>query len=107
MEKTSVANALNGAVHRTIPKRFTDVSVTSSNGTQSLATFAGQWIYMRAITADVTIRLGTGNTIANTGEGYVLGVNDTAIHEFFVDSGGELVLNHRAGSACTLRILHD
>jgi hypothetical protein len=99
--------ALVGAIHRTIPKKFTDVAVTAANGTQSLSGFSGQWIWLRAIGADVTIRLGTGNTIAAAGEGYVLGTADPAAQEFFVDPSDDVTLNHRASSAATLRILHD
>ena len=98
--------AESGALHRTIPKSHTDVSVGTSNGTYNLLPFANRWVYIRAITADVTIKLGSGNAIANTGEGFVLVAGDPA-QEFYVDGGDDLVLNHRAASTATLRILSD
>lgn len=106
MPKNNRELAELGAVHRTIPRRFTDVAVTAANGTHDLKPFGGQWVYLRALTADVTIRLGAGNTIANAGEGFVLGTTDT-LQEFFVDGSDDLVLNHRSSGAATLRILHD
>lgn len=107
MPKSQADLASLGAIHRTIPKRFTDVAVTASSGTQNLSAFAGQWIWLRAITGDVTIRLGTGNTIVNLGEGFVIGTADPGPQEFFVDPSDDLVLNHRASGAATLRIFHD
>ena len=96
-----------GAVHRTIPKNFTDVPVPASSGTRDMKPFSGQWIWLRAAGADVTIRLGAGNTIANLGEGFVIGTADPGPQEFYVDPSDDLVLNHRASGAATLRILHD
>lgn len=94
-----------GAVHRTIPKRFVDVAVTASNGARSLADFAGQWIWLKAIGNDVTIRLGN-DAIATAGEGLVLGTSDS-YQEFYVDPNDDLALAHRATAAATLRILYD
>lgn len=104
MAKNKPETAYQGALHRTIPKKHTDVAVTTSNGTQSLSVFLGQWIWLRAISADVTLRL--GSSIANVGEGYVLGTADGQ-QEFYVDPDDDATLNHRAGGNATLRILHD
>lgn len=107
MAKNQADLARLGAVHRTIPKNFTDVPVNASTGTRDLAPFSGKWIWLRAIGTDVTIRLGAGNTIANLGEGFVIGTADPAPQEFFVDPSDDLTLNHRASGAATLRILYD
>lgn len=105
MAKTRSDVAYAGAIHRTIPKKHTDISVTAANGTLDLRPFAGMWIWLRASGADVTLRL--GSSIANTGEGFVVGVDDAAPQEFYIDPDDDLVLNHRASGAATLRILHD
>ena len=104
MAKNNREAAESGAVHRTIPKRVTDVAVTASSGTQDLKQFSGQWIYLRALGADITLRLGTA--VANTGEGFVIGTTD-GLQEFFVDPGDDMMLHHRATGAATLRILSD
>lgn len=104
MPKNNREAAESGAVHRTIPKLVTDVAVTASSGVQDLKAFAGQWIYLRAIGGDITLRLGTA--IANAGEGLVIATTD-GLQEFFVDPGDTLALHHRAAGAATLRILSD
>lgn len=99
--------AYQGAIHRTIPRKFTDVAVGASNGVSNLGNFSGQWIYLRALTSNVSLRLGTGNTMANVNEGYPILTTDPRPEEFFIDPGDDLVLNHIAAVAATLRIFHD
>ena len=91
-----------GAVHRTIPTTFTDVAVTTAHGTTSLAAFAGQWIYLRAV-GDLEVLRRSASFAA--GEGYPI-LAAGPIEEFYVDPNGVMTLGHRAGSATTLRIFH-
>lgn len=107
MAKQNPELARTTGEHRTIPKKFTDVSVTAASGTLDLKPFAGQYVWLKALTLDVTIKLGAGNTIANAGEGLVLSASDTSYGEFFIDPTDDMTLNHRAAGAATLRILSD
>lgn len=107
MAKNHRELAENAALHRTIPKKHADIPVTAANGQASLGAFTGQYIYLRAITLDVTIKLGSGNTIAAAGEGALIRVDATMDQEYFVDPSDDLVLNHRSTGAATLRVLHD
>lgn len=99
-------NARMAALYRTIPKNFDDIPVGTTNGTADLTKYRGQYIYLKALTADVFVLLGT--SIASAGAGFPIGVNDGAPQEFLVESTDPTVtLNHRAASACTLRIFYD
>lgn len=106
MAKAQPEVARTAGEHRTIPKKHTDVAVTTASGTTSLAAFAGQYVWLKAITSDVTIKLGPGNTIAAAGEGLVIATTD-AYWEFFVDPSDDFTLNHRSTATATLRILSD
>lgn len=100
-----VYGASKGAVFKTIPKNRTTVSVTTSKAEASLASYVGKWIWLRAITGDITLLLGT-QAAMTAGQGYVL--KTTADHvDFFVDPADTTVLSHIAGAAVTLEILHD
>ena len=105
--KARTEAAYQGALHRTIPKKFADVAVTTANGVIDLTPYGGKWVYLRALTANVSIRLGTGNTLTLSTDGYPILVTDSRPEEFFIDPGDDLVLNTIGASAGTLRIFYD
>lgn len=91
-----------GAVHKTIPTTRATASVSTSSATLDLTPYAGKWIWLRAITADVTILL--AGSVSAAGSGYVL--TTAAGHvDFYVDPDDSLTMAHIAGSAATLEIL--
>lgn len=99
--------AYQGALHRTIPKKFVDVTIGATNGTYDLSALGGKWVYLRALTANVSIKLGASGSMANVNEGYPVLTTDPRPEEFFIDPGDEVTLNHIALSAATLRIFSD
>ncbi|HEX5658089.1 MAG TPA: hypothetical protein VFX59_12880, partial [Polyangiales bacterium] len=63
--------ARSAAVHRTIPRDFVDISVGTSNGVTDLGVYAGQYIFLKALTVDVNVLL--GKAIATQGAGFPIG----------------------------------
>lgn len=96
--------AKKSAILRTIPKNCTEVAVTTSSATASLAAYSGQTIWLRAVTAEITVLL-AASVVA--GKGY--GVSTSAYTEFYVDPYETVTtLAHRVASGtATLQILHD
>jgi hypothetical protein len=99
-------NARIAALYRTIPKNFDDIDVGTSNGTLDLTKYRGQFIFLKALTVDVFVLL--GKSIDTPGAGFPISTLDPAPQEFLVESTDPTVtLNHRAASACKLRIFYD
>lgn len=94
-------------VHRTIPRQIAEVAVTAAYANASLAAYAGQFIWLRAVGADITVRLGTVPGIV-AGKGLVLTSAEIKYEEVFVDpSDVDMVLSHISSGAATLQILYD
>lgn len=95
--------AAQGAVFKEIPEVRATVSVTTSSAVESLAPYVGKWVWLRAITADITLMRAASVT---AGSGYVL--QTTAGHvDFYIDPDGVLTLAHRCASGtATLEILY-
>ncbi|MDQ3268252.1 MAG: hypothetical protein M3P47_05970 [Pseudomonadota bacterium] len=63
----------------------------------------GTYIYLRALTADITIALGSRTVVASQG----MIISTATYTEFYVDPNeGTTALSHIAGSAATLQILY-
>lgn len=79
------------------------VAVSTTSATASLVAYAGKWVWLRAITADITLMRAASVT---AGEGYVLGTAAGHV-DFYVDPDGTLTLAHRCASGtATLEILY-
>lgn len=98
--------AYKGAIFKTIPSARATVAVTTSSQQTSLTAYGGKWVWLRALTADITILRGTHTLTA--GNGFVLRVGADPI-DFFIDPDDtdKLTLAHIAGANATLEILYD
>jgi hypothetical protein len=102
-------SAYNRGVQRTIPNGRDTVSVSAASQNGSLAKYAGKWVWLKALTLDVTIVRGTPanpNPLVTAGEGFVIAAND-AYAEFYVDPSSTTTYGYRSSGAATLVILYD
>ena len=102
------AEVMRRANYRTIPALTASISVTavSSATPASLAAYSGQYVWLRAVTADVTIALGSRTVVA--GLGLVIGTTDYT--EVYIDPGDAntvLGLSHISTTNATLVVLYD
>lgn len=95
--------AAKGALFKEIPAVRATISVTASSQTGSLSTYQGKWIWLRAITADVTILRGTHTLVANAG--YIIPAGTTH-GDFYVDPDGDLSLSYISSGTATLEVLY-
>lgn len=105
-EKSNPELAKIGAVFKTIPNKRATVAVTGTSGTTSLAAYAGKWIWLRALTLDITILRGTYTLTANAG--MVLDSGSKQHVDYYVDpDDAEVTLSHISSGSATLEILYD
>lgn len=95
--------AAKGALFKEIPQLRATISVTASSQTGSLSAYAGKWIWLRAITADVTIMRSSTAVVANAG--FVIPAGTTH-GDFYVDPDGDLNLSYISSTTATLEVLY-
>lgn len=105
MEKSKPEIAAQGALFKEIPLTRATIAVTAVSGTASLATYAGKWIWLRAITADVTCLRGSQTVVAGQGMVFV-STAGTPHADFYVDPDGNLTLSHISTTNATLEVLY-
>lgn len=101
-EKAKPELAALGALFKELPTQRATIAVTASSGTASLAAYAGKWIWLRAITADVTVLRGNQTVVAGQGMIFIAGATST---DFYVDPDGALTLSHVSTTNATLEVL--
>lgn len=104
MAKNAPETAKMAAIFRTIPKNRTVVSVTAANAQLDLTPYAGQYIWLQALTLQVEILLGT-TPLGAVPSGFPLKTTDP-LFEVFVDQNDALALQHRSSGAASLVIYH-
>ena len=98
------AEVVRRSNYRTIPKNVATVAVTASSAsTGSVAAYLGQYVWLRAVTLDITIALGARTVVA--GQGLVIPTDQYV--EVYVDPGDDTVLSHISTGNATLVVLYD
>ena len=103
------AECARRALYRTIPALAATVAVTSTTSATpaSLASYYGQYVWLRAITGEITVALGSRAVVAGRG----LVIPTDSFVEVFIDAGDAntvLGLSHiSAVASATLVILYD
>ena len=106
-KKNNPEIAKMGALFRTMPRKKAEVAVTTSPVyNASLSAYLGKWVWLRAITADITVLLGDQTADSFTaGKGLIVPTTDQI--ELFIDKGDVAVFSHVSTASATLLILYD
>lgn len=101
----ATSTAVEAQALRTIPKARVPISVSVLAGSASLAAYKGKFVYLEAITLDVTIMRGSDEVALVAGEGVKVRKDATRYEEFFVDPNDpDMTLTHISTGAATLVI---
>ena len=95
--------ALLSASLRTIPNAFVDFPVDGDEATIDLAPYAGQWIFLLAIDANITFLRGVH---ADLSAGAMF-LPEDALQEYYVEPAAEVPVTVLGSTTGTLRVLYD
>ncbi len=105
MAKTKPELAQRGAIYREIPQFRFPFAVTAAVSTIDLTQFAGQWVWIKARTLDITVLRNTTPALT-LGAGFVIGAADAYL-EIHIDPDGTLSMQAISTGSATLEILCD